>query len=51
MPQGKREGEQLTLLKPKQSRAERTAGMDEEILGVVPIGLRDFVKSSGYLSF
>jgi excisionase family DNA binding protein len=34
MPRGKRQEEQLTLLKPKPSRAERTAGMDEEILDV-----------------
>lgn len=34
MPKGKREGDQLTLLKPKLSRQERTAGMDEEILDV-----------------
>ena len=32
MPKGKRQGDQLTLLKP--SRAERTAAMDEEILDV-----------------
>jgi excisionase family DNA binding protein len=34
MPKGKRQGDQLTLLKPKSSREERTAGMDEEILDV-----------------
>jgi len=34
MPQSKRQGDQLTLLKPQSSRAERTAGMDEEILDV-----------------
>ena len=34
MPRSKREGDQLTLLKPKPSREERTAGMDEEILDV-----------------
>jgi excisionase family DNA binding protein len=34
MPKGEREGDQLTLLKSKPSRSERTAGMDEEILDV-----------------
>ena len=35
MPQGKRQqGDQLTLLKPKLTRSERTAAMDTEILDV-----------------
>jgi excisionase family DNA binding protein len=34
MPKGKSEGDQLTLIKPKPTREERTAGMDEEILDV-----------------